>query len=105
MRVIAETSPSYCWKLVADRLDNGASQWWCGCQPASAQGPTFAERRAVADLDRHAKAIPIHLNPERVGSVVSDIVTVGILRGEHGSRFIRREHMAAHVALGIAMLF
>ena len=25
-----------------------------GCQPAGAQSPTFVERRAIADLDRHA---------------------------------------------------
>jgi hypothetical protein len=79
----------------------------CGARrrTAGAQSPAFAERGAIADLDRDAEAVLIHLNPERVGSVVSDIVTVGILWGEHGSRFIRREHMAAHVALGIAMLF
>ena len=36
------------------------------CHPATAQGPAFAERRAVAYLDRHASTVLIQLHPERV---------------------------------------
>ena len=75
-----------------------------GCQPVSAQGPTFAERRAVADLDRHAEAVLIHLDPERVRFVEIERIIFGIARSEDGHRFTRGEHMTADVAFRKQML-
>jgi hypothetical protein len=76
------------------RLGGGAR-----CHPASAQGPTFAERRAVADLDRHAEATRIQFCPERIGLVERDRVLRVIVRSEHVHRFTGREYTTAHVAL------
>src|SRR5437899_3447358 len=73
-------------------------------QPASAQGPAFAERGAITDLGRQASAVLIHFDPEWIGFVKGDRVAVGIARSKHLHRFTRREHMIAYVALGIAML-
>jgi hypothetical protein len=75
-----------------------------GRQPASAQSPAFAERGAIADLDRHAEAFLIHLHPEWIRFVEIERIIFGIVRSEDGSRFTRGEHMASHVALRTHML-
>src|SRR5437660_1924049 len=74
------------------------------CHPATAQGPAFAERRAVADLDRHASTVLIQLHPERVRFVEIERIIFGIARSEDGHRFTRGEHMTTHVALRTQML-
>src|SRR5437762_3977884 len=73
----------------------------CGAQyrPAAVQGPAFAERRAVADLDRYAAATRIQFCPKGVGFVERDWVLGVIMRSEHVHRFTRCEHTTAHVAL------
>jgi len=73
-------------------------------QPGSVQGPAFAERRGVADLDRHASTVLIHLHPERVRFVEIEQIIFGIARSEDGHRFTRGEHMTPHVALRQQML-
>src|SRR5437660_7983587 len=74
------------------------------CHPATAQGPAFAERRAVADLDRHASTILIQLHPERVRFVEIERIIFGIVRSKDGHRFTRGQHMTPHVALRTQML-
>src|SRR5438067_13234464 len=95
--LLLETSCRPAWTTA--RLSGSA-----GCQPASAQGPAFAERRAVADLDRHAEAFLIHLHPERIRFVEIERLIFGIVRREKGPRFTRGEHMTTHVALRTQML-
>jgi hypothetical protein len=73
-------------------------------QPASAQGPAFAKRGAVADLDRHASTVLIQLYPERVGFVEIEGIIFGIARSENGHRFTCGEHMTTRVALRTQML-
>ena len=74
------------------------------CHPATAQGPAFAERRAVADLDRHASTVLIQLHPERVRFVEIERIIFGIVRSKDGHRFTRGQHMTPHVALRTQML-
>ena len=73
-------------------------------QPASVQGPAFAEGRAVADLDRHASTVLIQLHPERVRFVEIERIIFGIAGSENVHRFTRGEHMTTHVALRTQML-
>src|SRR5438477_9105106 len=73
-------------------------------QPGSVQGPAFAERRGVADLDRHASTVLIHLHPERVRFVEIERIIFGIARSEDVHRFTCGEHMTTHVALRTQML-
>ena len=75
-----------------------------GGQPVSAQGPAFAERRAVADLDRHTSTVLIQLHPERVRFFEIEGLIFRIVRGEDGHRFARGEHTTTHVALRTQML-
>lgn len=74
------------------------------CHPATAQGPAFAERGAIADLDRHASTVPIQLHPERIRFVEIERIIFGIARSEDGHRFTRGEDMTTHVALRTQML-
>jgi hypothetical protein len=69
------------------------------CRPAATQGPTFAERGAIADLDRDAAATRIQLCPKRIGFVERDRISSVIVRSENVCRFTRREYTIAHVAL------
>jgi hypothetical protein len=101
------TSLNYCWKLIADEV---AQRWAAvvvlGVDPPArkVQHSSSVERRAVADLDRHASTVPIHLHPERVRFVEIERLTPGIERSEDGHRLTRGEHMTTHVALRTQML-
>src|SRR5437867_791975 len=75
-----------------------------GCSSAAAQGPAFAERRAVADLDRDALAALVQFHPKRIGFVERDRIIRVIVRNENVHRFTRREHTTAHVALLTRMI-
>src|SRR5207244_3307717 len=65
---------------------------------AAAQGPAFAERGAIADLDRDAEAIRIQFCPERIGFVERNRILGVIMRSENVHRFTRRKYTTAHVA-------
>src|SRR6266498_3928553 len=75
-----------------------------GGKPAATQSPAFAERRAVADLGRHAEALFVHRHPKRVSLVEDERIIAGIASRNDGDRFVRRERMSVHVALGKQML-
>jgi hypothetical protein len=76
-----------------------------GCRSASAQGPAFAERGGIVDLDRHALAVLVRFFPPWVGLVENErFPGAGIKRSENGLRFTRREHITAHVTLRTMML-
>jgi len=66
---------------------------------AAAEGPTFAERGAVADLHCDVAATRIQFCPKRIGFVKRDRVLGRIMRSEYIHRLTRREYTTAHVAL------
>jgi len=68
------------------------------------QEPAFSKRGAVTDLNRDAKAVPLHLCPERIGLVVLDRISIRRERSQNVHRFSGREHMVANVMLGSVML-
>src|SRR4051812_24929896 len=72
--------------------------------PAATDGPTFAERGAVADLDRDALATGIPFLPERIGFVEGDRLLRVIVRSENVRRLTRREYTTADVGLHPRMI-
>jgi hypothetical protein len=77
----------------------------CGCGISLPRARSTTRRAwSIANLDRDAFAIPIHLQPKWIGFIEIERLVPIVARGKDDERFTRREHVTTDVALGQAMV-